>query len=116
MIYKKWSSKKTDRSDDCSMLMGHEASENEIKEYLTTVRKNPSAYIAQPVLKLFTEPCYIGEKLSPCFIDLKPFILSGKDGIEICSDVLTRLALKKESLVVTSSQIRNSKDTWIIQE
>ncbi|MBG7612928.1 circularly permuted type 2 ATP-grasp protein [Polaribacter sp. BAL334] len=108
--------KKTDGSGGYGMLMGHEASEEEINDYLATVQKNPSAFIAQPILKLSTAPCYINGKLSPRCIDLRPFALSGKDGIEICPGGLTRVALKKGSLVVNSSQGGGSKDTWVIQE
>lgn len=108
--------KKTDGSGGYGMLMGHEASENEIKDYLANVQKNPSAFIAQPILKLSTAPCYINGKLSPRCIDLRPFALSGKDGVEICPGGLTRVALKKGSLVVNSSQGGGSKDTWVIQE
>lgn len=108
--------KKTDGSGGYGMLMGHEASDKEIKEYLATVQKNPGAFIAQPILKLSTAPCYINGKLSPRCIDLRPFALSGKDGIEICPGGLTRVALKKGSLVVNSSQGGGSKDTWVIQD
>lgn len=108
--------KKTDGSGGYGMLMGHEATQKEIKEYLAVVQKNPSAYIAQPILKLSTAPCYIDGKLSPRCIDLRPFALSGKDGIDICPGGLTRVALKKGSLVVNSSQGGGSKDTWVIQD
>lgn len=108
--------KKTDGSGGYGMLMGHEATDNEIKDYLANVQKNPSAFIAQPILKLSTAPCYINGKLSPRCIDLRPFALSGKDGVEICPGGLTRVALKKGSLVVNSSQGGGSKDTWVIQE
>lgn len=108
--------KKTDGSGGYGMLMGHEASEEEIKDYLATVYRNPSAFIAQPILKLSTAPCYINGKLSPRCIDLRPFALSGKDGVEICPGGLTRVALKKGSLVVNSSQGGGSKDTWVIQD
>ncbi len=108
--------KKTDGSGGYGMLMGHEASDEEIKDYLNNVQKKPSAFIAQPILKLSTAPCYINGKLSPRCIDLRPFALSGKDGIEICPGGLTRVALKKGSLVVNSSQGGGSKDTWVIQD
>jgi uncharacterized circularly permuted ATP-grasp superfamily protein len=107
--------KKTDGSGGYGMLMGHEATDEEIKDYLNNVKKNPSAFIAQPILKLSTAPCYINGELSPRCIDLRPFALSGKDGIDICPGGLTRVALKKGSLVVNSSQGGGSKDTWVIQ-
>ncbi|UKM64888.1 circularly permuted type 2 ATP-grasp protein [Flavobacteriaceae bacterium GSB9] len=106
--------KKTDGSGGYGMLMGHEATDQEIKDYLETVKKKPENFIAQPILKLSTAPCFINGKLSPRCIDLRPFALSGKDGIDICPGGLTRVALKKGSLVVNSSQGGGSKDTWVI--
>ena len=108
--------KKTDGSGGYGMLMGHEASEKEIEDYLATVRENPSNFIAQPILKLSTAPCCIDGMLSPRCVDLRPFALSGRDGIDITPGGLTRVALKKGSLVVNSSQGGGSKDTWVIQQ
>ncbi|TWO33370.1 circularly permuted type 2 ATP-grasp protein [Seonamhaeicola sediminis] len=107
--------KKTDGSGGYGMLMGHEASNEEIDNYFKVVNKNPAAYIAQPILKLSTAPCYIDGKLSPRCVDLRPFALYGPDGIDICPGGLTRVALKKGSLVVNSSQGGGSKDTWVIK-
>lgn len=107
--------KKTDGSGGYDMLMGHEASDEKIKDYLKNVRKNPDNFIAQPILRLSTAPCCIDGKLSPRCVDLRPFALSGKHGIEITPGGLTRVALKKGSLVVNSSQGGGSKDTWVIQ-
>ncbi|MFS4482273.1 circularly permuted type 2 ATP-grasp protein [Hyunsoonleella sp. 2307UL5-6] len=107
--------KKTDGSGGYGMLMGHEATDEDIKDYLKNVRKNPDNFIAQPILRLSTAPCCIDGKLSPRCIDLRPFALSGKDGIDITPGGLTRVALKKGSLVVNSSQGGGSKDTWVIQ-
>ncbi|WP_242156439.1 circularly permuted type 2 ATP-grasp protein [Aestuariivivens sediminis] len=107
--------KKTDGSGGYGMLMGHEASQKEIEDYLKTVRENPSNFIAQPILRLSTAPCSIDGVLSPRCVDLRPFALSGKDGIDITPGGLTRVALKKGSLVVNSSQGGGSKDTWVIQ-
>ena len=107
--------KKTDGSGGYGMLMGHEASDEDIKDYLNNVNKNPGNFIAQPILRLSTAPCYIDGKLSPRCIDLRPFALAGKDGIDICPGGLTRVALKKGSLVVNSSQGGGSKDTWVLE-
>ena len=107
--------KKTDGSGGYGMLMGHEASEEEIEDYLKTVRDNPTNFIAQPILRLSTAPCCIDGKLSPRCVDLRPFALTGRDGIDITPGGLTRVALKKGSLVVNSSQGGGSKDTWVIQ-
>lgn len=107
--------KKTDGSGGYGMLMGHEASDEEIKDYLDNVKKKPSGFIAQPILRLSTAPCFINGQLSPRCIDLRPFALAGKDGIDICPGGLTRVALKKGSLVVNSSQGGGSKDTWVLE-
>jgi uncharacterized circularly permuted ATP-grasp superfamily protein len=107
--------KKTDGSGGYGMLMGHEATEEEIEDYLDNVSKKPENFIAQPILRLSTAPCYIDGKLSPRCIDLRPFALSGRDGIDICPGGLTRVALKKGSLVVNSSQGGGSKDTWVLE-
>lgn len=106
--------KKTDGSGGYGMLMGHEASEEEIKDYLKAVNKKPENFIAQPILRLSTAPCCIDGVLSPRCIDLRPFAVSGPEGIEITPGGLTRVALKKGSLVVNSSQGGGSKDTWVI--
>ncbi|MGC6432240.1 MAG: circularly permuted type 2 ATP-grasp protein [Jejuia sp.] len=107
--------KKVDGSGGYGMLMGHEATEKEITEYMKVVDKNPAAFIAQPILKLSTAPCFIDGQLSPRCVDLRPYALYGPDGIEICPGGLTRVALKKGSLVVNSSQGGGSKDTWVIK-
>ncbi|PKQ46484.1 circularly permuted type 2 ATP-grasp protein [Confluentibacter flavum] len=107
--------KKTDGSGGYGMLMGHEANDEEIKDYIDNVKKKPENFIAQPILRLSTAPCYINGQLSPRCIDLRPFALAGRDGIDICPGGLTRVALKKGSLVVNSSQGGGSKDTWVIQ-
>ncbi|MFH4968699.1 circularly permuted type 2 ATP-grasp protein [Gaetbulibacter sp. M240] len=107
--------KKTDGSGGYGMLMGHEATDDEIEDYLKTVDKNPTNFIAQPILRLSTAPCCIDGKLSPRCVDLRPFALTGRDGIDITPGGLTRVALKKGSLVVNSSQGGGSKDTWVIQ-
>lgn len=107
--------KKTDGSGGYGMLMGHEATDDEIKDYLDNVKKKPENFIAQPILRLSTAPCYIDGKLTPRCIDLRPFALSGADGIDICPGGLTRVALKKGSLVVNSSQGGGSKDTWVLE-
>ncbi|OBQ57394.1 circularly permuted type 2 ATP-grasp protein [Tamlana sp. s12] len=112
---KKMVLKKTDGSGGYGMLMGHEASDEDIADYLATVDKKPENFIAQPILSLSTAPCCINGVLSPRCIDLRPFALTGTDGIDITPGGLTRVALKEGSLVVNSSQGGGSKDTWVIQ-
>ncbi|MCL4141254.1 UNVERIFIED_CONTAM: hypothetical protein GTU68_048389 [Idotea baltica] len=112
---KKMVIKKTDGSGGYGMLMGHEATDEEIKDYLNEVDKKPSGYIAQPILRLSTAPCCIDKELTPRCVDLRPFALTGINGIDITPGGLTRVALKKGSLVVNSSQGGGSKDTWVIE-
>ena len=107
--------KKVDGSGGYGMLRGHEATDAEIKDYLNTVNKNPAGFIAQPILRLSTAPCCINGQLTPRCVDLRPFALSGRDGVHITPGGLTRVALKKGSLVVNSSQGGGSKDTWVIE-
>ncbi len=106
--------KRTDGSGGYGMLMGNSANENEIESYFKKVKKNPSNFIAQPILNLSTSPCTLNETLEPRCVDFRPFAIYGSDGIKVCPGGLTRVALKKNSLVVNSSQGGGSKDTWII--
>ena len=78
-------------------------------------RKNPKNFIAQPIINISTTPCLIDDELTPRCVDLRPFAIYGSEGIEVCPGGLSRVALKKGSLVVNSSQGGGSKDTWIIK-
>jgi uncharacterized circularly permuted ATP-grasp superfamily protein len=106
--------KKTNGSGGYGMLMGHEATEQEIDEYKLEILKDPRNFIAQPTISLSSAPCFINGKLAPRRIDLRPFALNGPDGISIVPGGLTRVALKEGSLVVNSSQGGGSKDTWVL--
>ena len=107
--------KKTDGSGGYGMLMGTSASEKEIEDYKKNIEKKPEKYIAQPTLSLSTTPCIINNQLSPRCVDLRPFAVYGSNGIKVCPGGLSRVALKKGSLVVNSSQGGGSKDTWVIK-
>ena len=96
------------------MLMGDKASEEEIDQFKQAILNDPRSFIAQPILKLSTVPCYIDGKLQPRHVDLRPYALCGPDGIEIIPGGLTRVALKEGSLIVNSSQGGGSKDTWVL--
>ena len=96
------------------MLMGNSANDIEIEKYFYKVKKNPSNFIAQPILNLSTSPCIINECMEPRCVDFRPYAIYGSDGIKVCPGGLTRVALKKNSLVVNSSQGGGSKDTWVI--
>jgi uncharacterized circularly permuted ATP-grasp superfamily protein len=107
--------KKTDGSGGYGMLMGKTASEKEIEEYVAKIEQKPENFIAQPTLSLSTTPCIIDDELTPRCVDLRPFAVYGANGIKVCPGGLSRVALKKGSLVVNSSQGGGSKDTWVIK-
>jgi uncharacterized circularly permuted ATP-grasp superfamily protein len=106
--------KKTNESGGYGMLMGHAATEEEITRYKAEILKDPRQYIAQPVISLSSAPCYMGGKLKPRRVDLRPYALCGPQGIQIVPGGLTRVALREGSLVVNSSQGGGSKDTWVL--
>ncbi|HEY4149163.1 MAG TPA: circularly permuted type 2 ATP-grasp protein [Chitinophagaceae bacterium] len=106
--------KKTNESGGYGMLMGHAAEEEEIVKYKEEVMKDPRQFIAQPIISLSSAPCYMGGKLQPRRVDLRPYALCGPSGIEIVPGGLTRVALREGSLVVNSSQGGGSKDTWVL--
>ena len=95
------------------MLIGPAATKAEIEDFRARIRANPERYIAQPTLALSTSPTFVEQGFAPRHIDLRPFVLSGKD-ITIVPGGLTRVALRKGSLVVNSSQGGGTKDTWVL--
>lgn len=105
--------KPANESGGYGMLIGPHASKEEHEEFKKRVAENPRNYIAQPMLILSTAPTIIGNNVDPRHLDLRPFILSGKD-INVTTGGLTRVALRKGSTVVNSSQGGGSKDTWIV--
>jgi uncharacterized circularly permuted ATP-grasp superfamily protein len=104
--------KKTNQSGGYGMVMGNRATEKELKEVKKAVKKTAREFIAQPIIKLSTVPCFIDGKLQPRHVDLRPYALCGPNGIHIVPGGLTRVALREGSLVVNSSQGGGSKDTW----
>lgn len=106
--------KRTNESGGYGMLIGNTATETELKEFAEEIKKSPRQFIAQPIISLSSAPCYIDGKLQPRRVDLRPFALSGPDGVEIVPGGLTRVALKEGSIVVNSSQGGGSKDTWVV--
>ncbi len=106
--------KGTNQSGGYGMLMGNKATEEEITRFKAKVEDSPREFIAQPIIKLSTVPCFIDGKLQARHVDLRPYALCGPSGIEIVPGGLTRVALREGSLVVNSSQGGGSKDTWII--
>ena len=106
--------KPVNESGGYGILVGPKASSKEIVRFRKLITDNPSNYIAQPTLSLSTAPTYLNSSIEPRHLDLRPFILSGSD-LWVTPGGLTRVALKKGSLVVNSSQGGGSKDTWIVE-
>ena len=96
------------------MLIGPAATKAEIEDFRKALLANPSGYIAQPTLSLSTCPTYVESGIAPRHIDLRPFVLSGKE-VQMVPGGLTRVALKEGSLVVNSSQGGGTKDTWVME-
>ncbi|HMR93216.1 MAG TPA: circularly permuted type 2 ATP-grasp protein [Chitinophagaceae bacterium] len=106
--------KRTNQSGGYGMVMGNKASEKELEEIKEAILEKPREFIAQPIIKLSTVPCFIDGRLQPRHVDLRPYALCGPGGIKIVPGGLTRVALKEGSLVVNSSQGGGSKDTWVV--
>ncbi len=107
--------KPANESGGYGMLVGPASTRKQRAEFAKVVKKDPRNYIAQPALKLSTMPTIIGKKVEPRHLDLRPFILSA-DRQFVTTGGLTRVALRKGSLVVNSSQGGGSKDTWIVSD
>lgn len=107
--------KATNASGGYGMLMGPHASDEERSAFAEKIKADPRNYIAQPTLSLSRVPTLIDGQFEGCHVDLRPFILYGQD-IYVNPGGLTRVALRKGSLVVNSSQGGGSKDTWVVKE
>lgn len=97
------------------MLIGPNSTNNERDEFRRLIRANPRNYIAQPTVMLSRAPCFIEGQVEARHIDLRPYILYG-ERVTILPGGLTRVALRRGSLVVNSSQGGGSKDTWVLSE
>jgi uncharacterized circularly permuted ATP-grasp superfamily protein len=97
------------------MLIGPHASEEEISQFAAKIEADPRNFIAQPTLDLSTVPSLSEGELYPCHVDLRPYVLRGQ-GAWVSPGGLTRVALRRGSLVVNSSQGGGCKDTWIVDE
>ena len=106
--------KEAQGSGGYGMLIGPTASEREREAYRQRILDAPHKFIAQPTLSLSTCPTFVEKGVAPRHIDLRPFVLSGKD-IVMVPGGLTRVALKEGSLVVNSSQGGGTKDTWVVE-
>jgi uncharacterized circularly permuted ATP-grasp superfamily protein len=105
--------KEVQGSGGYGMLIGPTASRGEIETFRERILANPSNYIAQPTLSLSTCPTYVEQGIAPRHLDLRPFVLSGRE-VKMVPGGLTRVALEKGSLVVNSSQGGGTKDTWVV--
>lgn len=105
--------KPANESGGYGMLMGKTATRAQRLEFARLIRSNPRNYIAQPTLGLSTVPTVVARGVEPRHVDLRPFILSGRS-THVTTGGLTRVAMRKGSLVVNSSQGGGSKDTWIV--
>ena len=95
------------------MLVGPHSTALQREQFAQKIEANPRNYIAQPTLALSTVPTLIEDHMEGRHVDLRPYILFGKD-IHVMAGGLTRVALRKGSLVVNSSQGGGSKDTWVL--
>ncbi|MBF7728633.1 circularly permuted type 2 ATP-grasp protein [Pseudomonas sp. N040] len=107
--------KETQGSGGYGMLVGPAASKAEIETFRERLKANPAGYIAQPTLSLSTCPTFVENGIAPRHIDLRPFVLSGKETCLVPGG-LTRVALREGSLVVNSSQGGGTKDTWVVED
>ena len=97
------------------MLVGPKATRAEREAFAARVKAAPEKYIAQPTLALSTCPTFVDQGIAPRHVDLRPFVLAGKE-IRVVPGGLTRVALREGSLVVNSSQGGGTKDTWVLKD
>jgi uncharacterized circularly permuted ATP-grasp superfamily protein len=97
------------------MLIGTHSTAAEREAFRAKILADPRNFIAQPVLSLSRAPCFVRDRIEPRHVDLRPYVLYG-DSVTMVPGGLTRVALRKGSLVVNSSQGGGSKDTWVLQE
>ncbi len=98
------------------IVFGPDCDEQTLEDVAATLRADPRGYVAQEVIQLSTHPTFTGDGLAPRHVDLRPFVLSGPNGIDVVPGGLTRVALREGSLVVNSSQGGGSKDTWVLAD
>lgn len=105
--------KEANEAGGYGMLIGPKASKKDHDLFREKIKQNPRNYIAQPTISLSRVPCLVDGQVEGRHVDLRPYILYG-DGIKVIPGGLTRVALRKGSLVVNSSQGGGSKDTWVL--
>jgi len=107
--------KEVQGSGGYGMLVGPTSSQDEIKAYKQRILADPAKFIAQPTLALSGCPTLVESGVAPRHVDLRPFVLSGKE-VRLVPGGLTRVALSEGSLVVNSSQGGGTKDTWVLED
>lgn len=108
--------KPANESGGYGILIGPHATVREREQFRKLIRKDPRNYVAQPMLTLSTAPTLVRNRVEPRHLDLRPFILSAPGDTYVTTGGLTRVALRKGSTVVNSSQGGGSKDTWIVDD
>jgi uncharacterized circularly permuted ATP-grasp superfamily protein len=98
------------------MLIGPHSTREMREEFRRKILEDPRNYIAQPTIQLSQAPCYIDGQVEARHIDLRPYVLYDGNRVTIAPGGLTRVALRKGSLVVNSSQGGGSKDTWVLHD
>ena len=107
--------KPVSESGGYGMLIGPAAADGEVEQFRRLIEDDPRGYIAQEVIQLSRHPTLVGDHVEGRHVDLRPFAIAGED-IQVIPGGLTRVALRKGSLVVNSSQGGGSKDTWVLED
>ena len=107
--------KRVGESGGYGMLVGPHASPGERAAYAEQIRANPAGFIAQPTLALSRAPCLVDGRFEPRHVDLRPFVLYGQQ-TRMAPGAFCRVALRRGSLVVNSSQGGGGKDVWVLEE
>jgi uncharacterized circularly permuted ATP-grasp superfamily protein len=105
--------KPANESGGYGIVIGSQASREELAAAVEAIESDPRNWVAQPILSLSTVPTLVEDGIEPRHVDLRPFVLTGATSY-VTPGGLTRVALPKGSLVVNSSQGGGSKDTWIV--
>ncbi len=107
--------KSVNESGGYGMLIGPHSARAEHDEFRAYVKANPRGYIAQPTLALSRHPCWVDDHFEGRHVDLRPFVLFGRE-VKVTAGGLTRVAMRRGSLVVNSSQGGGGKDTWVLAD
>ena len=106
--------KRVGESGGYGMLVGPHATQEERDKYAKGLRADPADFISQPTLALSRAPCFVDDRIEPRHVDLRPFVLHGQQ-TRIVPGAFCRVALRKGSLVVNSSQGGGGKDLWVVE-